>query len=241
MIKFIKTGTRNSVCLLFCVLFGAIAVAQEQNTLSPEEQENGWQLLFDGQSFHGLQKLADGGWEVRDGALSATPIPHGRQMDIITEGTFGNFELVFEFAISENTNSGIKYLVTNDFEGHEGTYLGLEYQILDDDNYQYPERGYLRSSASLYDLIPAAETKRQKGFGQWNEARVVVNRNHITHWLNGVKVVEYDRSEPSFQELIAQSKYKDLRGFGTAEKGHLLFQNEGTPVRFRNIKIRMLD
>lgn len=215
--------------------------AQEPNTLTATEKNEGWELLFDGKSFRGLQKLADGGWEIKDGTLSATAIPHGKQMDIITEKQFSNFELTFEFTLSQNTNSGVKYLVTNDFPSQNGVYLGLEYQILDDINYNYPERGELRSVASLYDLIPANQQKEVKDFGQWNKARIIVQGNRISHWLNGRKVVEYDRSTSAFADLIKASKYKDLQNFGKTKTGHLLFQNEGTPVAFRNIKIKPFD
>ncbi len=231
--------TRMTICLFFLYPF-TCTFGQEPNTLNAQEKAQGWELVFDGQSFDGLRKLADGGWEVKNGTLSATPIPHGRQMDIITEKQFGNFELTFEFTLSENTNSGIKYLVTNDYENQKGAYLGLEYQILDDINYRYPERGDLRSVASLYDLIPADSRKTVKPFGQWNTAKITVNGNLITHWLNDDKVVEYDRSADSFTHLINDSKYKSLGHFGKAQKGHLLFQNEGTPVAFRNIKIKTL-
>ena len=214
------------------------AAAQEPTVLTAAEKAEGWELLFDGESFRGLRKLAEGGWEIKDGMLLATPIPHGKQMDIITERQFGNFELTFEFALSENTNSGVKYLVTNNYKSQKGAYLGLEYQILDDINYRYPERGNLRSVASLYDLITADPAKTVSAFGQWNTAKITVNGNLITHWLNGDKVVEYDRSTSSFAALIRDSKYKDLQGFGKAKKGHLLFQNEGTPIAFRNIKIK---
>ncbi len=229
-----------SSLFLLLVLSVFRSFAQEPNNLTAAERADGWELIFDGKSFSGLRKLADGGWEVKDGMLLATPIPHGKQMDIITEKQFDDFELVFEFSVSENTNSGIKYLVTNDFPSQKGVYLGLEYQILDDINYKYPERGNLRSLASLYDLIPADTSKQTKPFGQWNTAKITVNGNHITHWLNNDKVVEYDRSDPSFDTLIQHSKYKDLQNFGKAKKGHLLFQNEGTPIAFRNIKIRTL-
>lgn len=212
--------------------------AQEPPILTAAEKAEGWELLFDGESFHGLRKLAEGGWEIKDGILLATPIPHGKQMDIITEKQFGNFELTFEFALSENTNSGVKYLVTNNYKAQKGAYLGLEYQILDDINYRYPERGVLRSVASLYDLIPADPAKTVNVFGQWNTAKITVNGDLITHWLNGDKVVEYDRSTPSFAALVSDSKYKNLQGFGKAKKGHLLFQNEGTPIAFRNIKVK---
>jgi len=230
-----KPVTMIGLLMIFQVFSTA---AQEPNVLTDSEKAEGWQLLFDGKSFHGLKKLAEGGWEVKDGVLLATPIPHGRQMDMITEKQFGNFELTFEFALSENTNSGVKYLVTNNYESQKGAYLGLEYQILDDINYRYPERGNLRSVASLYDLIAADPGKTVKGFGQWNTAKITVQDNLITHWLNGDKVVEYDRNADSFATLIQASKYKDLKHFGKAKEGHLLFQNEGTPVAFRNIKIK---
>lgn len=226
--------------ILFFVLPAYAAQAQTQNILTTAEKADGWQLVFDGKSFHGLQKLADGGWEVKDGVLMATPIPHGKQMDIITTAVFGDFELIFEFRAAKNTNSGVKYLVTNTFPGQKGTYLGLEYQILDDINYKYPERGALRSVASLYDLIAADPKKEVKVLGEWNTAKIIVNGNHISHWLNGKEVVAYDRSTPAFTQLIQASKYKNLQDFGKAEKGHLLFQNEGTPADFRNIKIRPL-
>jgi len=226
----------------YLLLISSLAVpdasAQGLPTLTAAEQADGWELIFDGKSFQGLRTLAGGGWEIKDGMLLATPIPHGRQMDIITEKQFGNFELTFEFALSENTNSGVKYLVTDQYEGHEGSYLGLEYQLLDDIHYQYPERGNLRSVASLYDLIAADPGKTVHALGQWNTAKIKVDGNLISHWLNGDKVVEYDRSTSSFFTLVADSKYNDLEGFGQTSKGHLLFQNEGTPIAFRNIKIR---
>jgi len=226
--------------LLFLVLPMYEVQAQTQNILTAEEKANGWQLVFDGKSFAGLQKLADGGWEVKDGVLMATPIPHGKQMDVITTAMYDNFELIFDFRAAKNTNSGVKYLVTNTFPGQNGTYLGLEYQILDDLNYRYPERGELRSVASLYDLIPADPKKEVKALGEWNTAKIIVNGNRISHWLNGKEVVAYDRSTTAFEKLIQVSKYKNLQNFGKIEKGHLLFQNEGTPVDFRNIKIKPL-
>lgn len=229
----------KTIILLFVLPTYAVQ-AQTQNILTAAEKADGWQLVFDGKSFQGLQKLADGGWEVKEGMLRATPIPQGKQMDVITTAVFGNFELTFEFKAAKNTNSGVKYLVTNTFPGQNGTYLGLEYQILDDMNYQYPERGELRSVASLYDLIAADPKKEVKALGEWNTAKIIVNDHHISHWLNGEEVVVYDRSSTTFDKLIQASKYKDLRDFGKTKKGHLLFQNEGTPIDFRNIKIKLL-
>jgi hypothetical protein len=214
--------------------------AQAANRLTSKEKDGGWALLFDGKSFKGWRMLAGDGWLIKDGELTAIPASSPKQSDIIVENQYGNFELVFDFKMSEKTNSGLKYLVTNNFPEQKGAYLGLEYQIVDEVNFIYPERGALRTLGALYDLIPADTIKVTSPLGSWNTAKIVVDGNHIQHWLNGKKVVEYDRSTAGFANLIADSKYKSLAGFGKAAKGHLLFQNEGSPIAFKNIKIRRL-
>ncbi|ETZ23573.1 DUF1080 domain-containing protein [Pedobacter sp. V48] len=227
----------NIILLQGICIFGAFA--QSPNTLTKQEKALGWSLLFDGKTFNGWKKIADGGWEIKNGELLAVKPENGKQMDIITNNQFDNFELSFEFKISKETNSGVKYLVTNDYEAQKGTFLGLEYQILDEVNFKYPERGELRSLASLYDLI-SADKKPPVSLQHWNTARIVVNNNHIQHWLNGLKVVEYDRSTESFKSLIEKSKYRSLKNFGKSKKGHILLQNEGSPIAFRSIKIKSI-
>jgi hypothetical protein len=198
-----------------------------------------WTVLFDGKTLKGWQKLAGDGWLIKNGELTAIPSSSPRQLDLLSDDQYGgNFELVFEFKMAEKTNSGVKYLVSNDFPEQKGTYLGLEYQIVDEINFKYPERGALRSLASLYDLIQADTNKTTSPLGSWNTAKIIVNGNHIEHWLNGKKVVDYDKGSAAFATLIADSKYKNLSNFGKARKGHLLLQNEGSPVAFRNIMIR---
>ena len=225
------------ILIILSVTTSGAAVAQKPNFLTKSEKQNGWQLLFDGKTFNGWQKLANTGWLIKKGELMAQSFNNGGQKDIITTEQFGNFELSFEFKISKATNSGIKYLVTNNYPGQKGTYLGLEYQILDDVNFKYPERGVYRSLASLYDLIPANKNGIVT-LNTWNIAKIIVNGNHIEHWLNGNKVVGYDRSTTGFRTLVEDSKYKNMENFGMAAKGHILLQNEGTPVVFRSIKIR---
>tara|TARA_R110002049_G_scaffold3795_3_gene27544 strand:+ start:82669 stop:85506 length:2838 start_codon:yes stop_codon:yes gene_type:complete len=217
-----------------------IVNSQQPNRLTQAEKQEGWQLLFDGKTFTGLKMLTGDGWEIKDGALKAQIGSEHGQKDIITQQRFGNFELVFEFKISNKTNSGVKYAVTDNYPGQEGKYLGLEYQILDNVNFEYPERGELRTLASLYDLIPA-ETNRNMKPGKWHTSKIVVNGNHIEHWLNGKKVVDYDRSSERFKALVQVSKYKDLKNFGQATEGHILFQNEGSDIAFRSIKIKPLE
>lgn len=211
--------------------------AQKANTLTAKETKEGWRLLFDGESFKGWQKLANAGWEIQNGELIATPSKTPGQMDLLSDAEFGNFELYFEFQNYEETNSGIKYLVRNTFEGYGNTYLGLEYQILDDQNFKYPERGLFRSTASLYDLIPA-ENKNLKPIGEWNSGKIVVNNERIEHWLNGIKTVVFDRNTQPFRALIVQSKYVNMKNLGMDKKGHILLQNEGSKIAFRNIKIK---
>ena len=229
-------------CFTFIIgLLGSLAVtfAQTPNKLTSKEKQNGWRLLFDGQTFDGWKRLKDSGWIIKKGQLIAQESLRSKQRDIITTDQFENFELSIEFKTSKLTNSGIKYLVTNTIKGYEGSYLGLEYQILDDINFKYPERGEYRSLASLYDLIPA-DKKEFISIGKWNVAKIIVNGNHIEHWLNGKKVVEYDRSTGSFRTLVENSKYKNMENFGKVKSGHILLQNEGAAVAFRSIKIKLL-
>lgn len=231
--------TRNLIYLILLLSISTRAAnAQVPNSLTKAEKQKGWRLLFDGKTFNGWQKLADAGWTINNGNLLAQASTDGKQKDIITKAQFQNFELSLQFKMSKETNSGIKYLVNNNFPGQEGTFLGLEYQILDDVNYKYPERGVYRSLSSLYDLIPANK-KGGISLNRWYTAKIIVDGNHIEHWLNGKKVVEYDRSQPRFFTLVNDSKYKNLKDFGKMETGHILLQNEGTPVAFRNIKIKV--
>ena len=219
------------------IIFVCETSAQTSNVLTKEEKEDGWQLLFNGKNLEGWHKLADGGWKVNEGELLAVPSEENRQMDIITIGKYDHFEFYFEFKVFNMTNSGIKYWVSNDYSDRKSNYLGLEYQILDDGNFVYPERGILRSTAALYDLIPA-EKERLIALGEWNTARIIVKNNSIQHWLNGTKILEFDPTTDAFKSLVMQSKYKDLRDFGKFRKGSILLQNEGTPVSFRNLKIK---
>jgi hypothetical protein len=225
--------------VLSFIVFVCETNAQVSNVLTKEEIEDGWQLLFNGKNLDGWRKLAESGWEVKEEELLAVPSDINRQMDIVTIGEYDHFELYFEFKVFNMTNSGIKYWVSNDYSERKSDYLGLEYQILDDDNFVYPERGIFRSTSALYDLIPAHKD-RPIVLGEWNTARIIVNDGCIQHWLNGTKILEFDPNTDAFKSLVMQSKYKNFRDFGKTRKGSILLQNEGTPVSFRNLKIKAL-
>lgn len=221
------------------------------NTLSEQEKSNGVALLWDGKSgsgWRGAYKsgFPEKGWEIKDGVLSVLSSDGAESRnggDIVTEKMFSAFDLQFEFKLTPGANSGIKYFVTES-EGNSGSAIGLEYQILDDSKHPDAKKGAVgnRTLASLYDLIPRVDNKRAlKPIGEWNRGRIVVYPdNRVEHWLNGFKVVEYQRGTPIYHALVARSKYEKWENFGMAKEGRILLQDHGDEVSFRSIKIKEL-
>ncbi|MGI4821701.1 MAG: 3-keto-disaccharide hydrolase [Janthinobacterium lividum] len=222
------------------------------NTLTPAERRAGWQLLFDGHSARGWRSAKGAtfpthGWRIADGTLT-TLAADGKESanggDIITTATYSAFDFCFEFQLTPGANSGVIYFVTL-AEQTPGSPIGLEYQLLDDARHPDAQLGTNgdRTLASLYDLIPAVKpSASQRPIGTWNVGRVVVYpTNHVVHYLNGVKVLEYDRGSPAFRTLVAGSKYHVWPNFGKAPAGHLLLQDHGFQVAFRSLKLRPLQ
>ncbi len=246
----------NRICLagfLGIVLSTGSSLAQDKvqavspNAFTKQEKREGWKLLFDGTTMNGwrgayMDSLPTNGWEVRGGMLIVDSSGGGEAAfggDIVTIGEYRNFELKVDFLLTTGANSGIKYFVTEQQPRTPGSAKGLEYQILDDANHPDAKLGIggNRTLASLYDLIPATN-KKVNPVGEWNHARILVDGKHVEHWLNDVKVLAYERGGTEFLAHKAVSKFKDLPGFGEAEKGHILLQDHGNEVHFRNIKIR---
>jgi hypothetical protein len=225
-----------------------------QNQLSETEKRKGWRLLWDGKTTQGWRsfksnQFPDKGWQIQEGVLMVQKSGGGESAfggDIITTEKFSNFELVLDFKITEGANSGIKYFVDPELNKGSGSAIGLEFQILDDAKHPDAKMGVNgnRTLGSLYDLIPSENLsvingrKTFKGIGAWNRARIVVRSNKIEHWLNEEKVVEFDRSSQMYRALVANSKYKVWPNFGQAPEGHILLQDHGDEVHFKNIKIR---
>lgn len=225
-----------------------VGVSLVTNGLTPGEKAEGWKLLFDGKTtsgWRGAQKenFPSSGWFIdKDGALTVQSSGGEESAaggDIVTIDKYSDFELLVDIRLTPGANSGIKYYVTEN-EKTTGSAIGLEYQILDDKIHPDAIEGYNgnRTMASLYDLIPTSTGKYVCQVGQWNMARIISKDNHVEHWLNGSKVLEYERGSADFRELVAISKYKIWKNFGEAESGHILLQEHGYEVSFRNIRIR---
>lgn len=219
------------------------------NELTEREKAEGWKLLFDGRSASGwmnakTRSFPASGWEIRDGALTLAPELKGPDGggDIVTTDAFRNYELIFDFMYFDGSNSGIKYFVDIDYDNGALASIGCEYQILDDRLHpdDIADSGGKHALAGLYDLIPPRDV-RDNGPEKWNRASIIVKGNKVQHWLNGQITVDYIRSDEQWRKLVAGSKYKDFKGFGEAETGRILLQDHGTPVSFKNIKIRELQ
>jgi hypothetical protein len=210
------------------------------NTLTDREVKEGWKLLWDGKTNAGWRgynttTFPANGWEMKDGILTVMP-PQGQTKsggDIITIKTYRNFELIVDFLYTPGANSGIKYFIDGK------TNVGCEYQILDDKQHPDAKLGINgnRTLAGLYDLI-APKNKKDNGPDNWNRAKIIVNGNHTEHWLNGQMIVSYERGDAAWKALVATSKFKNTPGFGEAAEGHILLQDHGNKVSFKNIKIR---
>jgi hypothetical protein len=247
MKQFILTG-------LLLTSFLAAQNSQTPNTLTDKEKKDGWKLLFDGKTTNGWRgaykdKFPEKGWNIADGLLTIQQSDGSESQsfgDIVTTGEYTDFDLTFDFKLTEGANSGLKYFVVEHSPKPKGSAFGLEFQVLDDDKHPDAKLGRNgnRTVGSLYDLIPA-KNKKANPIGQWNTGRVLSKGKHVEHWLNGTKVVDYERGSEKFRELVALSKYKtpeyNANGrFGEAPKGHILLQDHGNKVSYRNIKIKTL-
>ena len=233
---------------------GIYVVNNIPNQLTAYEKTSGWKLLFDGKTSNGWvgaykDKFPDTGWNVQNGTINVHEVTGkegGTGGDIVTKDLYKAFDLSFEFLLTPGANSGVKYFVRlSPEEKNSGSAIGLEYQVLDDSLHPDAKLGRNgdRTLSSLYDLIPANKQRRFiHPMGQWNTGRIIVYpNNHVEHYLNGVKVLEYERGSQAFKDLVAISKYKIWHEFGEAPEGHLLLQDHGNDVSYRSIKVRVLQ
>lgn len=225
---------------------GMTAKQPTDNTLTDVEKKAGWELLFNGKDTNGwrgakLDEFPQKGWKVENGVLKVLASGGAESTnggDIVTKRPYKNFILKVDFKITKGANSGIKYFVDTNLNKGAGSAIGCEFQILDDTRHPDAKLGVKgnRTLGSLYDLIPAPEDKPFV-FDEFNTAMVIVEDNHVEHWLNGVKLLKYDRNSQQWNALVAYSKYKNWPNFGNPSEGLILLQDHGDEVWFKNIKI----
>lgn len=216
---------------------------QALNTLAAQEQSEGWSLLWDGKSGDGWrsignEKFPEKGWAMSEGTLTVqAQNPKGTGGDIITKAVYTNFILKADFRLTPAANSGIKYFFDSKVNG--GT--TFEYQVLDA---AHPDAklGHdgNRKVGSFYDVLPAVNA-HPKPLGEWNSAMIVCKGKHVEHWLNGEKVVEFERGSEAFRAAVANSKFSKFPNWGEQVAGHILLQDHHDSVSFRNIKIKVLE
>ncbi len=214
------------------------------NSLSPAERTAGWRLLFDGKTTAGWHPFGQAasvvpskanGWDVVDGTLVALGRGTESTADIVTNEDFGSFQLLIDWKLAPQANSGIFFHVVE--QGHKAIYAtGPEYQLIDDDGWKGPLEDWQKTGANYAMHPPLA--KASKPVGQWNTTRIVVNGARVEHWLNGVKTAEYQLWSPEWQSLKTTGKWKDYPAYGDAKQGKLGLQNHGNMSWFRNIKVR---
>jgi hypothetical protein len=235
--------------IVSCLTFSCSPSSDKTSTTAEENPptettasttEGDWIVLFDGSDMDAWRnyKSDTSAWRVEDGALNTT----GGSGDLITKETFGNFELEFDWRITEGGNSGVIYLVQEGDE-YQSTYeTGPEYQLIDDESYGTVHNVELEKnqmSGANYAL-DEPQNVQLKPLGDYNQGKIIVNEGHVEHWLNGQKVVEYDLWTDEWKARVAKTKFKDMPDYGQSKEGHIALQDHGDPVWFKNIRIRPL-
>jgi hypothetical protein len=225
--------------VILSALLAAVSIhAGELNTLSAKEKAAGWKLLFNGKDLSGWRQFGKQappgpGWKVEDGILKKLDKQKGG--DIITEQKFNNYEFSWEWLVKPKANNGVKYLVTEERKNTPGP----EYQMIDDKS----ARDTLTPkhlTATFYDVLPREVNTSVKDADEWNSSRIIVKGNHVEHWLNGVKVLEFELGSPEVLAAVAKSKFKSAPKFGEKIEGHIMLTDHGDEAWYRNLKIREL-
>lgn len=236
-----------SYLLLSALSLGLFSCSKD-NVLSKSEKKAGWNLLFDGKTKQGWRsaygtEFPKNGWAVRDGEIKGELSEGGESGDagdIVTLKKYKSFELVFDWKLKKMGNSGVKYFVEERQPKPQGSQPAYEYQLIDDANYIYNGKPLPQNlkTAAIYDVLPAQQPDVKMDV--WHASKIVVKDNHIEHWLDGKLVMETDRKSEKFLKGVESGKFKNYPGFATIPSGHILLQDHGHNVAFKNIKLKEL-
>jgi hypothetical protein len=238
---------RNQFIFLIIPVF--LLSCQSSNSSNNSNSSDNWIVLFDGsdtnhwRGFH-MESFPDSGWYIENRILHNDGSGAG---GLVTKDQYSNFIFEWEWCLyDEGGNSGVKYFV-KERPDREGKYaFGLEYQLLDDSNHAWMKEGKMtvndyHTTGALYEFFAPSDDKKLMPLGQFNSSKLVVKEQHVEHWLNGLKVLEYERGDEKFLEMRAKSKFKDRPEFGLHKEGHILLQDHQSRIGFRNIRIKILN
>lgn len=224
------------------LLFYSTVASQHMNTLNEQEKKDGWQLLFDGNSTKGWhsfnQQNVGAAWKVQDQTLYLDASGNSGRGDIVSDETFENFHLKFDWKIAPKGNSGLMFLVQEGQDRQATWHTGPEYQIIDDVN--YPDKlQAVQLSASLYDLIPCPQGIVRPA-GEWNTSEIILNNGKLEFLVNGKKAVSTNLWDENWNKMVAESKFIKEKDFAASKKGKIALQDHGAEVWFRNIKVKKI-
>lgn len=236
-----RCKTSLYLALAACCLSWIPVKGQTLNALTPEQQSQGWQLLFNGKDLQGwhvyLKPDAKPGWSVDNGTIKTDFSNGGERADLVTDGEYENYELSLDWKIAKGGNSGIIFNVHEDPK-YGAAFTGPEMQVLDNINAEDNKKAN-HLAGSLYDLI-AANPKAVHPAEEWNHVRIRLDQGHLQFWMNDQLVVDTHLWNEAWKKLVAGSKFRDSPAFGVFHKGHIVLQYHGGEVRYRNIKLREL-
>jgi hypothetical protein len=233
-------GQNRCLAFLIIVFSASVVSGATPNQLSEEEKAAGWKLLFDGKTlsgWHSFKKKSPPGkgWAAENGWLHCQAKGGG---DLLSDNTYGDFELEWEWKQESKGNSGVKYFVSEKRDQP----LGHEYQMIDEAGQPDAKAGNgKRVTGAFYDVLKPDRVPPTQPPGQINNSRIVVRGNGVEHWLNGAKVLDYSCGSEAIKNAVAQSKFRKVSGFGDKITGNILLQDHHTQAWFRNIKIREIS
>lgn len=230
--------------IIVCALFVGCKEVVKDNTLSKQEKAEGWKLLFDGQTAEGWRGYNISGmpstWKVEDGTLRSIAVGGDIGIDLITVDKYDNFDLKLDWKLAAEGNSGILYHIVEGPELEATYYSGPEYQLIDDIGFPGGVTPY-NSTGADYAMTPADSTRKiLNPIETWNSSRIVFDHGHVTHYLNGQKIVEFEAWTDEWKENVAKRKWKNFPFYGLAHTGYIGLQNHGSKIWFKNIKIKQL-